>query len=159
MSKDQTIFKLNAEINNMEEIKQQVEDLQEKLANMKISLTIKEDEVDDVWIATKKKLLKYLHSGKLIPTSESTRNIGKTAALREIAEEYNIPIITRAWHIPEYDTRHTEIFSISNIDELKGRRFDNGVLIEEGLTLEEIKKLKDMGIQIRTGYFYSELFI
>lgn len=159
MSKDQTIFKLNAEINNMEEIKQQVEDLQEKLANMKISLTFKEDEVDDVWIATKKKLLKYLHSGKLIPTSESTRNIGKTTALKEIAEEYNIPIITRTWHTPEYDAKHIEIFSIRNIDELRGRRFDNGVLIEEGLTLEEIKKLKDMGIQIRTGYFYSELFI
>ena len=108
----------------------------------------------------KRKLSKNIDTGKIIPTSERHRGIGTTTALIEISKQYNIPIIVNfKWHEIFLKEKGVEVYAFQSLDNLRGVRFKNGVLIEEGLNDSQIRDLLGLGIRIRTGFYYNPLFI
>ena len=119
------------------------------------------------------------NSGRVIPTNDNTRCIGKTRLLCEKAIENHIPIvvkynqplnhITRELHFllkqqyPDLSynaiMRKTEdlVCNISNIHFILGRFLVNQeVYIDELLNTEDILMLKEkFGLRIKNGFYYN----
>lgn len=108
----------------------------------------------------KRKLLKHIDSGKVIPVSNKNRGVGKTTALVEISKQFDIPIITYSkWHVNFLDHKGVKAYSAQSLNDLRGIEFNNGVLIDEGVSTKQIVDIKLLGIDIRTGFYYNARFI
>lgn len=98
-----------------------------------------------------------LNRDKLIKVDERHRGIGKTYMMIERAIEKNIPIVVgsqqQADNIkrngnPVEVVRMAKNFSI----DIEGRKFPNGVMIDESLDEDMIKEIKARKIRIRGGF-------
>lgn len=110
----------------------------------------------------KRKLIRYIDSGKLIHVDREDRGIGKTYALAEIAKKYNIPILVFNKAQADVLNRkyNTHMFhGGKNVLEFRGSGLDNGVLIDEGFNEDEIKDIYYAGINIRTGFYYANYLV
>lgn len=98
-----------------------------------------------------------LNRDKLIKVDERHRGIGKTYMMIERAIDKDIPIIVGSQQHANNIKRHgnpVEILRLANnftID-LVGRKFPNGVMIDETVDPKLIKKVEGMGIKIRGGF-------
>jgi hypothetical protein len=117
----------------------------------------------------KYKLNKYFGTGKLILTNDNHRGFGKTTMLVDLAVKHNMVIIcpneTQARYINNAfkhkiaNTHNTIAFSCSNVDRLKGRRFPNGVLVDEGVDSKTINNIHFNISQVKGGFFYSNRIV
>ncbi len=99
-------------------------------------------------------LFDKLYSNQLIRTNSFTRGIGKSYILAKISVHCNIPII-----VPSQSGKYSLMKAFPNAqylltNELRGRSLPNGVLLEEGFSMQEIKKIKKLAT-IAGGYYYD----
>lgn len=83
--------------------------------------------------------------------NEYLRGAGKTELLIEYSAKYNMPILVKFKTQEElFKERGIEVYSYGK--SLHGKRFSNGVLIDEGFDKEEIDMLRNYGINIKGGF-------
>lgn len=91
-------------------------------------------------------LNKEIHRGRLLDVNRVERAIGKSTLLFKMARENGYKIITKTRTLAimfnkEFNTNI--YYPISMLNALRGKRL-NGVLLEEGLTLEEEKTCRKL---------------
>lgn len=88
--------------------------------------------------------------------NEDWRCTGKTTLLIEASLERDMPIIVKhknfARYIKDID-ENVRVYTINNFL-LDGLDFNNGVLVDEGLEMDDLRKLKRAGIGIKGGFIY-----
>ena len=119
------------------------------------------------------------NSGKVIPTNDKTRCIGKTRLLCEKAIENHVPIITKhvchhrlnydilwkmidetypdiSWVAKKYKVDDL-LCDINEIEYIRSRFLVNQeVYIDESLNTEDILTLKEkFGLRIKNGFYYN----
>lgn len=110
-------------------------------------------------------LIDHLDSGKLFVTENTARQIGKTAALAQVAHLHNIPVVVRNDEVAEmlnfkYDTQDLFFGWRASSHRLRGHIMAHvGYLSDEGVPLEFHKRMKtDIGATVRTGFFDNRFF-
>jgi hypothetical protein len=104
-----------------------------------------------------KLLLKF---NVVIPTTEKDRGVGKTYILIERALKECLPIVVGTQMEYNYIKRNANPVEVIRFKkgytlEIIGKKFPNGVLIEESIDKEEVEYLKFEGIKIRGGFNYK----
>lgn len=91
-------------------------------------------------------LNKEIQRGRLLDINRVERGVGKTHLLSELATENDYVIIVRNRSLAVMFNKEQNkyiYYFISGLNELRDKRF-KGVLLEEGLTLEEEKGARDL---------------
>ncbi len=112
----------------------------------------------------KNKYMKYkLYNGfknnKIILTNDKNRGVGKSTLLFELSRKYDMPIFVNTKAQEEYFNRHfkcKKVFLKYHLNDLRGRRFPNGILIDEGFDTKQIEELNHLGVNVRTGFYYND---
>ena len=89
-------------------------------------------------------LYKEIKRGRLLDVNRVERGIGKSYLLSEIAKENDYIIIVRYGNLARMFNKEQDTdryYTISMLNTLRGKRL-KGVLLEEGLTLEEEKEVR-----------------
>jgi hypothetical protein len=98
----------------------------------------------------------------LIHVDRSDRGIGKTFALAEVAKKYDLPILVcnkSQADILNNQYNNVKYIPVKAYNQLRGYKFENGVLIEEGFDEMEIKDLYHSNLNIRTGFYYANYLV
>lgn len=104
-------------------------------------------------------------SGKLVIVNETNRGVGKTSTLIIFAKNENLPIIVGNSAQKEYVLNRSielkqEIEEVYTVSDLRGRRFPNGVLIDDTVSVVDAEKIRlEYNIIIRGGFIYSNFFV
>lgn len=98
-----------------------------------------------------------LNRDKLIKVDERHRGVGKTYMMIERAIKEEIPIVVGrqdvAYHIKRNGNSVEVVRLAKNFSiDIEGRRFPNGVMIDESVDPELIPKLESRRIKIRGGF-------
>ena len=103
--------------------------------------------------------------GKLVIVNETHRGTGKTSTLIIVAKEEKLPIIVGNNAQKEYVLNRSvelkqEIKEVYTVSDLRGRRFPNGVLIDDTVSVVDAEKIRlEYNIIIRGGFIYSNFFV
>ena len=95
-------------------------------------------------------------NGRLIVVDESDRGIGKTTSLINMANKLNLPIIVKGFSQARLmqsicQERKIKAPHFHSVTDIRGQRFPNGVLLEEGLSIQDILEIRKEFI-VRGGY-------
>ena len=95
-------------------------------------------------------------NGKLILVDESDRGVGKTTSLINMANQLNLPIIVKNTSQAKViqsicQDRKIKTPFLYIVTGLRGLKFPNGVLLDEGLSIQDILETRK-DIIIRGGY-------
>lgn len=109
-------------------------------------------------------LFKYqLSRGKLIKVDERHRRVGKTTMMVKMSVKKNIPILVGSQNhiylIKQYN-ENAEVYGFAKnfTKNVVGRRFPNGVLIDESVDPDMVKLLQKQypnAIKIRGGFLHN----
>lgn len=109
----------------------------------------------------KMELEESMMAGKLAIVPRNVRQVGKTQALIEFAKTYDLIIIAPNKDMVDHIQLRAGQKGLAYTARSILRRpylARNGVLIEEGVTLEDLDRLRDHKISIRGGFFVSDHF-
>ncbi len=102
-----------------------------------------------------------LSKDKLIKVDDRHRGIGKTYMMIGRSIKKDIPIIVGNNRIAEHIKRNgnpVDIIVLSNGEnayDLIGKRFPNGIMIDESLDPKMISVIASRGVKIRGGFIYN----
>lgn len=108
-----------------------------------------------------------LHNGyktnKIVLVNDNDRCTGKTTLLVNLSRKHNMPIFVptrlQSKCLNEKFKEKDMFLSCSNTESLRGKLFPNGVLIDEGVSMEQMNNIEKCNIKVVTGFYYNHRLI